>query len=83
MRSELSLAQQLCGAAVTYCRSLQVIQQAQCPLPPCVRDTNRLLRTLAEAPEQFVSLNSLRDNPGATRAVSANTGVLPFAPYLC
>lgn len=83
MRSEFSLAQQLCGAAVTYCRSLQVLQQAQCPLLPCVRDTTRLLRTLAEAPEQFVSLNNLRDNPGATRAVSADTGVLPSAPYLC
>lgn len=83
MRSELSLAQQLCGAAVTFGRSLQVLQQAQCPLLPCVRETTRLLRTLAEAPEQFVSLNSLRDNPGATRAVSADSCVPPSAPHLC
>ena len=82
MRGELSLAQQLCGASITYCRSLQVLQQAQCPLLTCVRDTTRLLRTLAEAPEQFVSLNSLRDNPGATRAVSAKSCVLPSAPHL-
>lgn len=83
MRSDLSLAQHLCGAAVTYCRSLQVLQQAQCPVLPYIRDATRLLRTLTEAPEQFVTLNSLRDNPGATRAVSANGHVLPSAPYLC
>lgn len=75
MRSELSLAQRLVSAAVTYCHSLQILQQAPGPLPPCVRDTTRLLRTLAAGPEQFVSLNSLRDNPGATRAVSVESCV--------
>lgn len=73
MRSELSLAQRLVSAAVTYCHSLQVLQQAPGPVPPCLRDTTRLLRTLAEAPEQCTSLNSLRDNPGATRAVSVES----------
>ena len=80
MRSEVSLAQQLCRAAATYCRSLQVLQQAQCPH---TAQAARLLKTLTEAPQQLVSLNSLRDNPGATRAVSADSWVLPSFPYLC
>lgn len=75
MRRELPLAQRFVSAAVTYCHSLQVLQQAPGPLSPCVRDTNRLLQTLAAGPEQFVSLNSLRDNPGATRAVSVESCV--------
>lgn len=68
MRSELPVLQHICGAVAAYCRSLQPLQQAQCPLPPWHPQTVRLLQTLSSAREQFVSLNSLRDNPGAMRA---------------
>ncbi|KAL3159339.1 hypothetical protein ABBQ32_011291 [Trebouxia sp. C0010 RCD-2024] len=68
MRSELPLFHHLCGAVATYCRSLHRSQQAQQPLPLWHPHTARLVRTLTSAPEQFVSLNNLRDNPGATRS---------------
>lgn len=77
MRSELPVLQHICGAVAAYCRSLQPLQQAQCPLPPWHPQTVRLLQTLSSAREQFVSLNSLRDNPGAMRAVSVDSCVLP------
>ena len=70
MRLEASLLQRLCGGAAFYSQSPYVATQAQCLLPPWLPQAARLLRTLTEAPEQFVSLNSLRDNPGATHAVS-------------
>ena len=69
MRCERSLAQQLCSAAATYCRSATPLEHTYCALPPWLPQTARLLQTLSEAPEQFVALNNLRDNPGATHSV--------------
>ena len=69
MRYERSLAQQLCNAAATYCRSATLLEHTHCALPPWLPQTARLLQTLSEAPEQLVALNNLRDNPGATHSV--------------
>lgn len=68
MRCERSLAQQLCNAAATYCRSATLLEHTHCALPPWLPQTVRLLQTLSEAPEHFVALNNLRDNPGATHS---------------
>lgn len=70
MRCEKSVAHRLCEAAATYCRSVQLLERPQCALPPWLPQAVRLLRTLSEAPEQLVALNTLRDNPGATHSVS-------------
>ena len=78
MRRELPLFHQLYGAVATYCRS-HLSQRAQLSLPPWQPYT--ATRTFASAPEHFVSLNSLRDNPGATRAVSADS--CPLLSHLC
>ena len=72
MRCETSVVHRLCEAAATCCRSVQLLERTQCALPPWLPQTVRLLRTLSEAPEQLVALNTLRDNPGATHSVRVN-----------
>ena len=69
MRSEKSVVHRLCEAAATYCRSVQLLERTQSALPSWLPQTVRLLRTLSEAPEQLLALNTLRDNPGATHSV--------------
>ena len=78
MRNEINLGNKLCGAAVTYWRSLYTVQQGQCWPQSCLPQKPRLLQTLTNAPEQFVSLNNLRENPGAARAVSTDMLISMF-----
>lgn len=68
MRCQRSLAQTFCGAAATCFRSLQVLEHTHCKLPPWLPQTARLFQTLSDDSQQFVALNNLRDNPGATHS---------------
>lgn len=69
MRLGVVSAQQLCKAAAVYCQSLQALPRSQCYLScSSLQHTDRLFQTFAAASEQFVTLNTLKDNPGATHS---------------
>ena len=77
MRLDGASVRQLCRAASAYCQSLQATTSSQCSLyPSCAPQAYRLIQTFTAAQEQFVTLNTLRDNPGATHYVRPATSTV-------